>query len=204
MEIIGVVLAGGKSSRMGSDKAALPYRGVPFVERARRAILDAIAETSDAMGEVLISGKDQFGNGVPDRVTAKGPVGGIYSVYRHLREVAGRSPSPDTFLLVLPVDMPLAKGEVLSRLIRELKGAPVDGARYAMSELPVCLRYDLKLEWVLEELKERMTREGETPSAWSVRAMLEALDMRELAIDPAGAIQLANVNTPKEYQEVAV
>lgn len=50
MHCLGVVLAGGRSSRMGSDKALLNWQGRPLIEHMRALRLSAGA------GQVLFSG----------------------------------------------------------------------------------------------------------------------------------------------------
>ena len=49
-KIAGIVLAGGKSSRMGQNKALLSYRGQPLIEHMQRLIGQA------GLQDVYISG----------------------------------------------------------------------------------------------------------------------------------------------------
>jgi molybdopterin-guanine dinucleotide biosynthesis protein A len=105
-----VILAGGKSSRMGRDKAFLQIDGETLLARQIR-----IARESGA-AEILISGRpdrdysafdcqvllDQF----PDA----GPLGGIHSAL-----LAVQNP----LLFVLAVDMPYLTSDLLKRLIKE-------------------------------------------------------------------------------------
>ena len=72
----GFVLAGGKSSRMGRDKALLPFRGRTLVE----AVAEAVAE---AAGRVTLIGdpKRYAGLNLPvvaDRYPGCGPLAGIH------------------------------------------------------------------------------------------------------------------------------
>ena len=75
--IVGVVLAGGKSSRMGTEKSLLPLGGVPLVERAT-------ARLRPQVDEVILSANgnpDRFRSCaapvVPDRVPDGGPLVGL-------------------------------------------------------------------------------------------------------------------------------
>lgn len=98
MEISMIILAGGRNSRMGTDKAALLYQGKTF--------LDIQKEKAAELGisEVIISGNF----GLPDRFPGKGPLGGLETC---LRAASGE------WALVLPVDAPLAPPEELKKLV---------------------------------------------------------------------------------------
>lgn len=90
---LGVVLIGGASRRMGTDKASIEFDGSTLLERS----VDVLAEVFTS---VVISGGDQSLKGVrvlPDLVPGLGPLGGLDTAYR---TAAGR----DVFLLA--VDMP--------------------------------------------------------------------------------------------------
>ena len=95
--ITAVLLAGGRSSRMGTDKAFLKIDGVPAWQR-QLAKLHALAPT-----QILISARD--GQNFPDNTPARvvrdevpdaGPLGGLISALRHARE---------SRVLVLGVDL---------------------------------------------------------------------------------------------------
>lgn len=92
--MLGAVLAGGASARMGEPKAELRIGGVTFLE----AIIRTLATVVD---EVVVCGGDSAPPGIPliaDPHPGLGPVGGIVSAF----EVSGGRP-----LVIVPVDVPL-------------------------------------------------------------------------------------------------
>jgi molybdopterin-guanine dinucleotide biosynthesis protein A len=74
MRTLGAILAGGKSSRFGSDKAFAELRGATLIEHARAAL----AGQCDA---VIVVGRD---GGIPDwPAPGLGPLGGIAAALNH-------------------------------------------------------------------------------------------------------------------------
>ena len=75
---LGVVLAGGKSTRLGRDKAWLRFGDRPLL----RQVAELLARVT---GDILISGRDpsQFGLDapwLPDEIENMGPAGGVLTV----------------------------------------------------------------------------------------------------------------------------
>ena len=107
MNFSAVILAGGKSSRMGCDKAWLEVDGKPLLARQIQ-----FARQTGA-GEVFISGRaetdySEFGCRVlSDRFAGAGPLAGIE---RALAAATG------PLLLVLAVDLPALQAALLQRL----------------------------------------------------------------------------------------
>lgn len=106
---IGIILAGGHSRRMGTDKAAFIYKG-------RRLIDHVYARLAPQVGEIMISGRTDYALGCPvitDRDDApKGPVSGIVSVAQSLRETR---PNASVFYTV-PVDAPIFPDNIVAGL----------------------------------------------------------------------------------------
>lgn len=100
----GVILAGGKSSRMQTDKALLTLSGQTMLERKR-----ALLESLGAKKVVVCRNESEYLN---DITPHQGPMGGIHSVLEHFK----RSKTIK-FLLILPVDMPLLDEPLLSHLL---------------------------------------------------------------------------------------
>ncbi|MBI5308885.1 MAG: molybdenum cofactor guanylyltransferase [Planctomycetes bacterium] len=75
-EVTAIILAGGKSQRMGSNKALLKYGDTTFIERQ-------IARLSKIFHEIILSANDASIYAhlplpvVPDVIPGKGPLGGI-------------------------------------------------------------------------------------------------------------------------------
>lgn len=109
-----VLLAGGKSSRMGRDKSALLVSGRPLWERQ----LEVLRGTEPA--ELFISGKcdgPYAGCGVEilaDEYADAGPLAGIASALRRCG---------CEWLLVLAVDMPAMTGDYLRILLDGARGS---------------------------------------------------------------------------------
>ncbi|MBK6967439.1 MAG: molybdenum cofactor guanylyltransferase [Bacteroidales bacterium] len=104
--VTGIVLAGGKSLRMGTDKGLMSFRGKPLVQYS----IDLLGLFCD---RILISSNNQaysaFGYEiVPDQMEGAGPMAGISACL---------SNSKTEFNLVLSCDMPLADRVIFQTLI---------------------------------------------------------------------------------------
>lgn len=100
--IIGIVLAGGLSRRMGQDKAMLPLGGQNILART-------VSLLQDVCSRAIVVGRQTPGYAcLPDIVPECGPVGGIATALDYCQGAA---------CLVLSCDMPFIHSEVLERLI---------------------------------------------------------------------------------------
>lgn len=101
-----ILLAGGKSSRMGRDKAALPFRGMTLVEWQVQKLRGLGIEDIMLSGcRRSVEGTRTFLDECPDR----GPLGGLHACMK-------RALHPDC--LVLSVDVPLVPPQALAELVR--------------------------------------------------------------------------------------
>ena len=98
--VIGVVLAGGGSRRMGYDKALLEWRGRPLLDHVRARLWAAGCQA-------VVTSRAAPGC-IADDLPGRGPLGGIHAVL---------SSRPAADYLVVPVDMPLLPAALLRGLI---------------------------------------------------------------------------------------
>lgn len=175
----GVVLAGGRSSRMGQDKARLHWRGMTLLAHACETLAAAGAAS------VLVSGDYPECGGLPDAVRDQGPLGGIASVFGAVA---------DGVLLLVPVDMPLLTPQLLAALAGHDDAACV---AYREHVLPMRLRVDARSRAALARLLADSARRR------SLRALHGALDGLSIELPPTQRAQLVNCNTPDEWQAVA-
>lgn len=172
----GVVLAGGRSSRMGRDKAGLLWHGKPLLHHMADLLREAGAS------HVAVSGDYPEMDGIPDTERGLGPLGGIASVAAAL---------PDGPLLIVPVDMPA----IIAPLLATLAYSDARCACYHDHMLPLRLQLDARLrDWLPEALRQ-------PPSRRSLRALHAAQDGIFLPLPEHAAMQLDNLNTPEQWQE---
>lgn len=94
MKLLGAVLAGGRSTRFGSDKALALLDGKPLIEHA----IAAVGKQADA---VIVCGRE-WGDWVPDRPAPDlGPLGGINAA---LHSAVARGYDA---VLTIPCDIPV-------------------------------------------------------------------------------------------------
>lgn len=107
----GVVLAGGRSTRMGVDKATLAYEGRRLVDRA----IDRLAEVCEPV--IVVTGDRSIADLAVAQVrdAGVGPLGGI---------VAGLGQVTTPLAAVVAVDMPFADPALLQRLAEAWDGEP--------------------------------------------------------------------------------
>ena len=106
--LIGLVLAGGQSRRMGQDKALMRYQGSTLIEHASSLLKDAGCD------EVLISRNAR--GFLVDIIEDAGPLGGVHAALNTLCNSGGAN-SKTYELLVLPVDMPQMTPQLLKLLV---------------------------------------------------------------------------------------
>lgn len=149
--VTGIVLAGGKSSRMGADKGLMVFRGKPLVQYS----LELLSLFCD---RILISSSNPTYNSfgyelVADQIAGAGPMGGI---------AACLGKSRTELNLVLSCDMPLTD-PVIFRTLLKLSGdfafvVPLDNKGRPE---PLCALYKmdslLTMQKLLDEQSFRMT-----------------------------------------------
>ena len=167
---VGVVLAGGASTRMGRDKALLELDGETLLASTARRL-------GEVCDEVLIAdaGRNLLPGSVPDG-PGQGPVAGILGAAR-ARQGAR--------LLVLAVDLP----RVPVSLLEELAGSDADLAvpRWDRGLEPLCALYGPA---ALAALEERVGR-----GRLDLRTLAETPGLRVLYLEDPGEVFL-NLNRP--------
>ena len=107
--ITGIILAGGKSSRMGTDKGFLILNEKPFVQYSVDALKPLVLEIIIVSDD---SKYDAFGlKRVNDITKNAGPVAGI---------CAGLEASKTEYNLILSCDIPLINSQILQKLINNI------------------------------------------------------------------------------------
>jgi molybdopterin-guanine dinucleotide biosynthesis protein A len=104
--ITGIILAGGKSSRMGSDKGFLELNGKSFMTRIIEALKPVVKEI------IIVSNASEYDvfnlKRVEDKIEASGPLAGLYTGLFH---------SETEYNIVLSCDVPLINTVILKQLI---------------------------------------------------------------------------------------
>ncbi len=108
-EAAGFVLAGGRSSRMGSEKALIELAGEPLVAHAVRILRQAGLTVAIAGARSPLEG---FAPVVPDSEPDRGPLGGICSALDF---------TAVTHAVFLSVDMPLLPSCLVALLLEEAR-----------------------------------------------------------------------------------
>ncbi len=180
------VLAGGRSSRMGSDKALLAWHGETLLTRALRT-------ASTVAGKTYISGArnryQAFGEVVEDIYPDCGPLGGIH---------AALSASSTDLNLILSVDMPAMISDFLRWLLAQASRAPelIVVPYAAGGQQPLCAVYRRAVREIAEQaLQKGEYKIGRLFSQVPTRIITE----EEIVSSGFSPHIFRNINTPAEY-----
>ena len=181
------VLAGGKSRRMGRDKARLELEGATLLER--------IAHVASRVAPTIVVGRvreDDFQFPeipfIEDQEPGLGPVGGLQTALIHF----------DTPAIVLGCDMPLLHPSSLQWLVErflELDGHDGLATRREDGLEPLFSVYRPR---VLTEI-DAMLDDGER----SLRRLISRGDFEEVPVPEHVAATLTNVNTPEDFDAIS-
>jgi molybdopterin-guanine dinucleotide biosynthesis protein A len=184
--VLGLVLAGGLSSRMQRDKAALEYHGKSQLERAVELAAKYLPEVfvSVRAGQTGDASRARYPL-IVDSVPGEGPIVGIRSA------LAAR---PQVAWLVLACDLPFLSGAALSQLLAERDPTAAATAFKSTHDglpEPLCAIWEPRSA---AELAAYQAAGGRCPRKFLMRHAAKILEPR----DPRA---LDNVNTPDEYRE---
>ena len=185
--ITGIILSGGKSSRMGREKGLSVLKNKPLIEYS----VQVLKQVCD---KIIISTNTGHYNYlrfpvIKDEITSIGPIGGLYSCLK-------ASETEDNF--VLSCDMPLISVELINYIIQNKKNyqavIPIFG-KYAE---PLCAYYRKDAESILNNFIERKD--------YKIQNVIKKLKYKFLKIDNSLEFYhqklFANVNTHDDLVEI--
>jgi molybdopterin-guanine dinucleotide biosynthesis protein A len=185
-----ILLAGGRSSRMGQPKAALPFDGVPLLAH----LLDRLAPYFPervivrAPGQELPAISDREVRIVEDAVIDQGPVAGI---------CAGLAAVRCELAFVVTCDVPFLSPRLGAAMVAAAPGFDVVAPEWEGRLNPLQAVYRTRLLPLYEaQLAAGRRRPVDLYPRVAVRTFSEA-EVR--AVDPEG-LSFLNMNTPEEYQ----
>lgn len=185
--LFGLVLAGGRSRRFGSDKAAIEIDGQTLLARTFE-LLDPLADevyVSVAAAQAADELRDAFPT-IHDDEPGLGPAGGLRSAHRQ---------HPDVAWFVVACDLAGLDERTVADLVQSRnaeKGAtayrsPVDGCAE-----PLCTIYE-------PATLARFARQPATGQGLSPRRLLRDCDAELVELPDPGS--LWNVNTPEDLDD---
>lgn len=185
-----LLLAGGKSRRMGTDKASLLYGGKTFAE--------LIIEKAEKIGisRIFISGFDfegSKGKVVWDQFPDRGPLGGIHACMKEM----------DTpFCLILPVDVPELPVNILEGLLDYHENHR--SGLTAKREIPLLWQHGDRREPLIGIYPVIMVKKIEEMIKESALPVFRVLDRwgYECYFQDVSEESIINVNTPELYEKL--
>lgn len=184
--VAGVILAGGKSSRMGRNKALLPYNGTPLIESVYRVMAELFEKVA-----IVTNSPDEYAflpcPKIPDIHVGKGSIAGIH---------AGLAWSPEERLFVVGCDMPFLEKELIRHLAALSAGESGVVPCTPGGLEPLHAIYAKRL---LPLLDEALTSDR--------KRIIDLVDLMGARVVPAGEIaavsplfrSFINLNTPEDF-----
>lgn len=191
-----IILAGGRSSRMGTDKALLPFTNTPH-----STFLTHLAATlSSLCDELLLVARDEEQAArykvdaanvriVTDKVPDYGPLMGIYS---------GLSAIQAAKALIVAVDMPFVQPALVSLLLARASATAMTVPVVNAVPQVLCAVYPRSLLPLIETSIAQGRRD---PRSLLTSAPVQYIDEAQLRVVDPQLRSFINVNTPEEWRE---
>jgi len=184
--VVGLVLCGGASRRMGRDKATLPFGGEVLAARVRRVLREVTPDVR------LVARHGQAlpldGPIVRDPAEGMGPLAAV---------ALGLAAAPDALVVVVACDLPLLRADVVRHLVALAEGHEAVVPDIGGQPVPDCAVYDAR---VAAGVAAALVAGGERRlRALAARLRTRSVDEAALrAIDPA-LDSLRDCDTPEAY-----
>lgn len=176
-----IVLAGGKSSRMGRDKALIEIEGVPLLKRT----CDAARHCTDSI-YVVTSWRDRYARIAPDVqwIEESSPRSPIVAFAEALEQVS------TDWVLLLACDLPRLQGETLKQWTSQLADTAIVVAKTDQRWEPLCGFYRRDR---LPSLQTYLAQGSRSFQRWLDSESVQELVIRDRQI-------LFNCNSPEDLK----
>jgi molybdenum cofactor guanylyltransferase len=182
-----IILAGGKSSRMGSPKCLLPFDGEPLiahlVHRLRSLFVEVIVVAAPEQELPTLAVKL-----VRDEVAFQGPVGGIYY---------GLQAASEDTCFVTACDVPFLNLSTVEFLLAARGAADVAVAHWDGRLQPLFAVYRRS---VLPFLKQQLAAGELRPTLLYEKVATKIVSAAQLSGVDAQGLSFININLPQDYQ----
>ena len=182
-----LLLAGGLSRRMGTDKATLVYKGAPLWSRQVRTLSEVGSETIWVSARAVPAWGDAFTKVIMDEPPSRGPLSGICTALCQLET---------SHLLVLGIDLPNMTSEHLREFVNRIEPGrgviPVNGERFET----VCAIYPREAVGVAKECLE----EGRLSLQDFAKELVERKLVTRFGVRPTEEHLYLNVNAPMDLR----
>ena len=193
-KIFGYVMAGGASSRFGTDKALAELQGKSMLART----VDLVSSVCDGVAVVAASNKlaNTVVETILDRWPGEGPLGGILTALLDAKERSGE----DTSALIVSCDMPFLTAEWLHHIANRASGSDAEAVvpKSAEGWEPLCACWRVSAAEMILQLFEAGTRK--VTDALNV-LHVEVLDEKDWKRFDTNGRLFWNMNTLADYEE---
>ena len=177
-----LVLAGGRSRRMGTDKSLLPVQGLPLVERVVRQVrphFDEVLVLSDSADKLEFLGERI----IEDQNPGQGPLMAL---------AGGLEASSHDLNLVVPCDVPDLPVDFVYAMLRQAATTTLEGV--------VPVTPEGHLEPLVAVYNKRFLRTAKVALAQGERTILNLLTPDRVEFVPVPPhVRLSNLNTSQDY-----
>jgi len=185
------IMAGGKSSRMGTDKSFVQLLGKPMIEH----LLEKVTDLGQSETILITNRPTEYNHlNIPmygDALPEKGSLGGIYTAVHH-------SSSPYT--LVVACDMPFVNPSLLKHMISLSEGDAFDVIVPRVDGYPEGL-HAIYSKACLEPIRQRLDADKLKVMGFYEDVRVRYLDESEYQQFDAKGLSFYNVNTPQELED---
>ncbi|SCI16206.1 MULTISPECIES: molybdenum cofactor guanylyltransferase [unclassified Romboutsia] len=174
----GVILAGGKSSRMGENKALMYIEGKTFIEKA----IDAFSNFEEVIiiaNDTNLYSKYNF-KIYEDIIKDIGPIGGIYTALNYAKYD----------IVVLACDMPFIDNSVVDKIGLSMKNKSIISISNNRIQ-PLCSGYKKD---IISKVKECIDNNN-----YKLLKLIDSIEKEYINFDEAKIF--LNINTKVEYNE---
>ena len=184
--VTAVILAGGGSTRMKSNKALLPYRGELFIQHIHRQLAATFQDV------ILVTNTPELYRflpcrSVPDIYPGRGSLAGIH---------AGLSQSETPYIFAVACDMPYLSGALIRRLLTAIDGQDVVMPESDAGLEPLHAIYGKGCLPAMEAALSRGPGRIIACLDWNKATVVKKAEVAQ--IDPEFR-SFRNINTPEEY-----